>query len=354
MKAGWWFAGGIIALAAIAYFAGEDEGVPGDAPRKSRIASVFERGGSSSYAGSGAGRAPAVRSHLWARPGKDVKPTLFGEFLRAREYKPLYDRVANGPEARTSEGKLVLYEILKACTDAGRRPGRSVGLPPREQFLTRIASTDPQRDQRIAAYDEFSRDRCAGLEGLAATSADLATLLQEAAALGDPKAKAIALEQELLQARRDSKDGLITLSDAHVRMLQDAASSRDPEAIRAAGRVLSTGWSDYAMRLGTDPAPVESRPFMNAWLVLACEYGANCGSDTPRMLAACALQGYCDAQSFPDYLFQYVSSPHDTQRLIQYRQVLRNAIETGNWSQVSVVRGPEAGSQRMTFVPGPR
>ena len=354
MSARWFLGITAVVLAAIVYLAMEDEPAGGDSgSAKSKTSSSFGRGGSS-HGASGGSRAPAVSSPLWTRPSRDIHPTLFGEFLRARDYRSLYERVANGPESRTSEGKLVLYEILKACTEAGRRPGRSVGLPPRDQFLTRIAASDPQRDQRIAAYDDFSRDRCAGLEGLTTTPAELAKLLQEAAAGGDPKAKAIALEQELLQARRDSKDGLITLSDTNVRMLQEAAASRDPEAIRAAGRVLSTGWNDYALRLGNDPAPVESRPFMNAWLILACEYGANCGADTPRMLAACALQGYCDAQSFPDYLFQYVSSPHDTQRLIQYRQILRNAIDTGNWSQVTVLRGPEAGSQRMMFVPGPR
>lgn len=352
MKARWILAATAVVLAAVVYQAidGDDDATK-ESPTKPRTSNGTRAGMTLSAGGNAS--STAVRSPLWQRPAKETQPTLFGEYLRAREYKALYDRLVSSAEGRTSEGRLVLYEILKACTDAARR-GSRVGMPPRDQFLTRVAATDPQREQRIAAYDEFSRDRCAGLEGVTATAADLARLLQEAAAGGDPKAKAILLEQELLQARRDSKDGLITLSDANVRTLQEAAASRDPEAIRAAGRVLSTGWSDYGLRLGTDPAPVEPRPFMNAWLVLACEYGANCGADTPRMLAACAMQGYCDAQAYPDYLFHYVSSPHDTERLTQYRQILRNAIETGNWSQVVIVRGPEAGSSRMTFIPGPR
>jgi hypothetical protein len=39
---------------------------------------------------------------------------------------------------------------------------------------------------------------------------------------------------------------------------------------------------------------------------------------------------------------------------VQYRSVLRTAIETGNWSQVNVVRGLPPPPNRMTFVPGPR
>ena len=58
-----------------------------------------------------------------------------------------------------------------------------------------------------------------------------------------------------------------------------------------------------------------------------------------RVLNACAYQGHCDANSLPDYLFYYGASPHDSQLTAQYREVLRNAIETGNWSQLTVVRG---------------
>ena len=72
------------------------------------------------------------------------------------------------------------------------------------------------------------------------------------------------------------------------------------------------------------------------------------------MLQDCAIQGHCEATSFPDYVYYYGSSPHDSQLLMQYRQVLYDAIRTGDWSQVAVVRGQPAGGNRITFVPGPR
>ena len=56
--------------------------------------------------------------------------------------------------------------------------------------------------------------------------------------------------------------------------------------------------------------------------MLACEYGQPCGADTPRMQQACALQGHCNAQSYPDYLYHYASTPHDSQMLATYRALL--------------------------------
>ena len=72
------------------------------------------------------------------------------------------------------------------------------------------------------------------------------------------------------------------------------------------------------------------------------------------MQRACAIEGHCNAQSFPEYLYYYGSTPHDSTMLTQYREVLRHAIQTGDWSQISVVRGAPPPRNRITFVPGPR
>jgi hypothetical protein len=291
------------------------------------------------------------------------RATLFNEFLAARDYRALYARLNGSAEGETAQGKLVLYEILRQCANVtgGRRPGYRPQKPDREQFLAGLAPTDPQRDKRIAAFEAFTEDKCAGLAELSIARADLLKILADAAALGDPGAKALALEQELWQARRAgggdgrwNRDGGVTLTDAQVESIKQLLASRDPEAIRAAGRVLANSWHDYALRVGPDQLPVEPRPFMNAWLVLACEYGAPCGTDSPRMLQACAMQGHCDAMNYADYVYYYGSTPHDSQLLTQYRQILRTGIESGNWSQLAVVRGQPPGGNRITFVPGPR
>jgi hypothetical protein len=283
-----------------------------------------------------------------------VRASLYNDFLKAREYRGVYDRLRNSAEGETAEGRLVLWEILKGCATIteGRRYNWRPQVPKREDFIAGIAATDPNRDARIAAYDEFTANKCAGFEGVAITQAELDRLLASSAAAGDPRARALTIEQELWQARRSNGQNSVALSDSQIDTLKQLAATRDPEAIRVAGRVMSNVWADTSLRVGQQP--IEQRPFMNAWLVLACEYGQPCGSDTPRMQQACALQGHCNAQSFPDYLFYYSSSPHESQLLGQYRAVLRNAIDTGDWSQLLVVRGLPMPSARINFVPGPR
>lgn len=290
-----------------------------------------------------------------ARP-MPVKATLFNEYLGAKQYKALYDRLHGSPEGQTAEGRLVLYEILRNCANIteGKRWQWKPSTPKRDDFVQGLAASDPQRDQRIAAYDGFTANHCAGFDNVTITQADLDRMLADAAAAGDPRARAMSIEQELAIARRNQGRDNATISDGQIQSLKDALSSKDPEAIRVAGRVLSNSWHDYSLRVGPDQSPIEPRAFMNAWLVLACEYGQPCGSDTPRLQQACAFQGHCDAQNFPDYLYYYGSSPHDSQLLVQYRSLIQSAIETGDWSQIQVLRGLPPPTNRITFVPGPR
>ena len=310
----------------------------------------------------GAGRPASAAAPVVARPSSIAlpppAPTLFNEFLKSRQYRALYDRLRNSAEGETAEGRLVAWEILRNCATIteGRRYNYRPPVPKREDFVAGIAPNDPHREQRIAAYDEFTTNRCQGFEGVAITQAALDQMLAGAADAGDPRAKALRLEQELWAQRRTQGRDNVALSDQQLDSLKQLAASKDPEAIRVAGRVMANVWADTTLRLGAGPQQqaVEQRPFMNAWLVLACEFGQPCGSDTPRMQQACALQGHCNAQTFPDYLFYYTSSPHESQLLAQYRSILRNAIDTGDWSQLSVARGLPTPSTRITFVPGPR
>lgn len=302
---------------------------------------------------------PGAAALANTRPAEPVRKTLFGEYLASPQYLGLYERLKATPEGDTPQGRLVLYEILRECaTVNGGVPwpfgARRWNQPRRDEFVAGIAGTDPQRERRIAAYDKFTADRCTGLSGVTISQDDLYKLLKDSAAGGEPAARALAVEQDLWAARRASGTRTASPSDAQIEALKEAASTRDPEAIRVAGRVLANGWSDYALRIGPGELPVDARPFVNAFLVLACEYGAPCGADTPRMLQACALQGHCDAQSFPEYLAYYGSSPHDSTLLMEYRSIIRSAIETGDWSQLHVLRGQPQGSNRATFIPGPR
>ena len=88
---------------------------------------------------------------------------------------------------------------------------------------------------------------------------------------------------------------------------------------------------------------------MQAWQLLACDYGYPCGENNERVLSGCAYLGHCDANSLSDYLFYYGASPHDSQLTAQYREILRTAIESGNWSQLNVVRGLPSTPRPLLF-----
>ena len=303
--------------------------------------------------------AGGVPPHIVA-PAKAATPsapaTVFGEYVQAKQYRALYERLKSSAEGETAEGRLVLWEILRNCATIteGRRYNYRPPVPKRDDFIAGLGPADPQRDQRIAAFDEFSANRCAGFEGIAITQAELDRVLQASASAGDPRARALQVEQDLwMQRRQQGRDG-VALTDATIDSLKQVLASKDPEAIRVAGRVMANTWADTSLRIGADQQPVEARAFMNAWLVLSCEYGAPCGTDTPRMQQACALQGHCGAQSYPDYVYYYAASPYDSQLTQQYRAILQNAIETGDWSQLTVVRGLPMPVGRAAFLPGPR
>jgi hypothetical protein len=120
-----------------------------------------------------------------------------------------------------------------------------------------------------------------------------------------------------------------------------------------AGRLISNTYQDLTVRVGPDGQVAEPRALFNAWQMLACEYGYPCGSDNSFILTECALRSHCDATTLQDFLTFYGSSMHDSQLLAQYQQVLRNAVTSGDWSQLSVVRGPRPpGARGCGFRPG--
>ena len=141
-----------------------------------------------------------------ARSPVPVRAGLWTEYLKSRKYKAIYDRLIHSPEGETAEGRYVLYDIMKNCAIITERTTRQPIVrttdQKRDQFLASLPETDPQRDKRIAAFDNVATNKCAGLEGLTITQSALGNMLAQAAAAGDPKAQALSLEQSLWAQRR--------------------------------------------------------------------------------------------------------------------------------------------------------
>jgi hypothetical protein len=299
--------------------------------------------------------APELLRRAAAAP---VRRSLFTELEHAASYRALYDRLRGSAEGGTAEGLYVQYAILRKCATVTDRPFRRPAPKPlaqrREEFLKALAPDDPQRDKRIAAFEGAAVDHCAGFEDVKVTREDLGKLLDRSAEEGDPKARAAAVEQEIFKERHNGQWRSATLSDSQIATLEQAIGSKDPEAMVLAGRLLSNSWPNLTVKVGgADAQPVEPRAFYNAWQVLACEYGYGCGTDNVQLQSECAFNARCDAQSLPDYLYYYASTPYESELLTRYESVLRGAIENGDWSQITVSRGPRMPGQD-TFLFGGR
>jgi hypothetical protein len=299
------------------------------------------------------GPAVAASASNFLRPASVSLATstpLAREFAGALAWKPVYERLKGSAEGETPEGQYVLYRILRACATVADRRGGQRTRPQataqieerRRQIAASLPEGDPRLAQRLAAFDKVNADQCEGLGGVTVSEADLAQMLGNAVAGGDPKARAWQVEQEMWQERRNaSTPGRAgpTLSDTQLAALKEAFATKDPEAMVIAGRVLANSFRDVTVRVGPDQEPVENRTFMNAALLLACEYGYPCGENNQRVLNACAYQGHCGVASLPDYLFYYGASRYDAQLLDRYRMVLRQATDSGDWSGVTIQRG---------------
>jgi hypothetical protein len=272
--------------------------------------------------------------------------TLAQEHRRARHLKALYERLASPGGSNTPESKYVLYQILGECAarpDLGRSASdRRKNIDDMRASIEALPETNPDKARRLQAYMQLTGGRCEGLEGLSVTKDQLEQLLQEAERGGDPKARAQLLAREIygsMRANATNSERLSpAISDAQVTRMQEIFRSRDPDAIIVAGNVLSNTFRDVVIEVGPNRLELNHVASRDAWRMVACDYGHDCGPGSRSLLAACAHQSHCDVSTVPDLILFYGASPHQAQVMENYRQIFRNAIETNDWSQIHFSR----------------
>ncbi|MBK8322982.1 MAG: hypothetical protein IPL06_09625 [Betaproteobacteria bacterium] len=347
----------VLAVAALAWdwMKGRPDAAP--APSASAAASAAKAGGSSASAGLVTpGGAPVTAAVNFLKPAavRETATPLSREYTAAKTYKALYDRLKDSPEGRTPEGQYYLYQMLRACATVADRKSSFAptrGLSPtmlqerRERVLAEIPEGSVVREQRLAALDQLSVDKCEGMGGITIPESELNGLLKAAALGGDPKARLVQTEAEMWAERRSanaSRPGFVrpTLNDAQLDAVKGAFTSRDPEAIALAGNLLTQQFRDVSLRLGTDTEPVDPSAIRNAAFLLACEYGYPCGANAPAVLSGCAIQGRCGVASLADYLYYFSASPYEAQAIDRYRAILRQVSDSGDTSGLAFARLP--------------
>ena len=280
------------------------------------------------------------------------------QFDRAKQLKPLHDRLASSP-SMTPDAKYVMYRILSACatrTDRKDAPDRRKRVAEQRKDVEILPDSNPDKVRRLELYDQLT-SRCAGLENLVTTGDELQRLLDDAALDGDPRAKAAivaeAIGKTLTPPVPDVKQHGLAITDEQLRTLQQAIASRDPDAIVIAGTALSNSFRDMVVEVGARHDDLNGIAARQAWTLLACEYGLDCGETSRQVQLACALGGQCAARTVPDLAFFYEVSPYQAQLIDQYRDIFRRAIEANDWSGITFARRPNTGGSRWFFSSSP-
>jgi hypothetical protein len=309
--------------------------VPGrDGPRASSEMVLSIAPGTSRTSGAAAAPSP-----------KPAFSPLMTEFSRRREYKPLYDDIRRSATP-TPEQMYVLAEILDNCaTVTDRNPPRRTGWKlgganAKERLAASLGARDPNRDKRLAAFDQINVDPCAGFEKITTTQQEVRELLEKAARAGEPKAKASLLYRELVEPSRTEL--FISLSDAQLDTFKQVIASGDPRAILDGVQILSGNYDNFSVRVGPNEQPLEFLAMHYAATLAACDLGYPCGPDSRFMLQECALNGQCDSASYRDHLFFYLVPPSMAQTAAEYHVQLMRAIRENDWSYFTIHRGPAA------------
>ena len=278
------------------------------------------------------------------------------EFGTAKGLKPLYDRLAAQGPAATPDAKYYLYRILSGCATRTDQAdgGRLKSVADQKQRLEAlIPTTSKDRAKRLALFDEMTVQRCDGMEKVTTTQADLDKLLSDAAAAGDPKARALLAERQLnatpLPAPSADATAGRSISDAQLRVFQEAVASRDPEAIAIASAPLSSSFSDVVAEIGPNHELMQGHAAHEAWALVACEYGLDCGPGSRPLQRACVFSGQCAANTVQDALYYYDVTPYEAQLIEQYRQIFRNAAANNDWSGLTFARRPNTSGMRFYF-----
>ncbi len=298
------------------------------------------------------------------------KTTLSAEMQLFREKKdwPLvYQRAKNGPQ--TGEALYLQAELLERC--AKRPPDDPKKIEDtrevkREKFIETLSGKDEQKAARIAAYDALNVDACGELKSIEYSKDEVTRLSKAAAEAGDPRALAWRLQVDVAKASSDDynarnnikpdageKAGFrangFLISDQQWATARELLAKGDPAVIADLRSLLSSTLIDASIRVGPDKEPIENRAFYSAWALVGCDMGNNCGISNTQLLADCAYRNLCGSTSLQDQTYFFEASPHEAQLIERYRQTILDAIRTGDFTNLNLVRGPQTRGNTFLF-----
>jgi hypothetical protein len=270
-----------------------------------------------------------------ARSGGTPKKASSSEPLVAQR-PPFFARALNQPKIETevmfSSNMRATYEKYKLADDPTGEISYflSKGLDDCTPFVGRTpeqisASMNARREvidspQRTALIRDFI-DRCKGFSewGRATLIAHVDELKQRAVAAGYPAAVAQTLTTTLW------REGMQKADTVAMSLL---SGSVDGDVVLGLYQyLLARNGNEWFEEQG-DPAAA-----FNAWFLLACNMGADCGDRSRMVIAGCLYYGACDQHEVIAVLpiMNPALDPRRLQEAIAIEAALGNAIENRDW-----------------------
>jgi hypothetical protein len=289
---------------------------------------VAARDTAAGSASAGPAQPGTASDELEQRPQQAPEAPLATRFEEASDFLPLFLELQARAAGGDAEAAFYLFRIHEACHYRREQDPRSAAealadfdrryIDPFRDAAGNAPADDWMVLQRRAEVERAWRACPPELLGLL-ESRDAGKLLRQAADLGYPMAQAMTATTMLRDGGGDSLE--------MVRDYQQAAVlSRDPAILNeiARGVGLATGEDDAIRRA-------------NAWRLLACRHGLDCGPDSP-LIRQSVCRNPASARCIPGAdLEHYLRTwdPEGYQQSYALADRMMQAMDDGRWEDLS-------------------
>jgi hypothetical protein len=269
-------------------------------------------------------------------------------------YSEALTAIAGDPSMSEAERATARAQILLTCASIARKG---------TYHLPYISSSSPDADARHKAYEIGERltrkDRCAGISEADYSEKSIREKWEAAAKLGDARARAAMIDYNLRNPenvaqqikRSDGEPVLIYKgpSEAETQVLLAGLNSRDPTFMLSHGTLFSETFANVDFVFGPQGEKLGVEEFPTFWALVACQFGADCGTGNREVAAHCVDTGQCQYASYEEYLRATRVSAAQWEQFQRLIPVIVNAINTGDWVNAITRRSPPSGQDPIFY-----
>jgi hypothetical protein len=317
----------------------------------------------------------AIKGAAAAAPYKESE--LARAYRMRESAQALLARIAQTPD--DGEALRIKAKILENCAtikdDEWREAYKESKLfaqhekearaDPRAAFLKTLPKDQSDGSLRVAAFDRLNINFCDGLKGTEVTKSEINALFSASAKLGDVPSIAREFACDIASAMPKTLPNMsmadqirqepakIELTQARRAQLQEILRMGHPDSMPYLSWAMNVNYSNLRIKL---PGQNDNQRFNDFKIdkalqeLISCDLGAPCsGANNPALDRRCAFEGQCNLESVADAIHYYELSPASAQSVEITRGALRNAIVTGNFTELKFVPVDANETSQMFF-----